>query len=124
MTERRVRRERARKRLAYQRAYRAAHFPAQQAYAAAWRDKHREWLRDYVATRRARQKGAFVERVYRRIVFKRDKGLCGICRKRVDPISNWHLDHIQPLSRGGAHCYANVQVAHPRCNVRKGAKWR
>jgi 5-methylcytosine-specific restriction endonuclease McrA len=33
-----------------------------------------------------------------------------------------HIDHIVPLSRGGLHCYANVQVAHSRCNLRKRNK--
>ena len=54
-------------------------------------------------------------------MFKRDKGRCGICRKKVDP-ADWHLDHIVPLSRGGEHSYANVQVTHPFCNESKGTK--
>jgi hypothetical protein len=40
---------------------------------------------------------------------------------RVDP-SDWHLDHIVPISRGGTHEPANVQVSHPRCNQSKAAK--
>jgi 5-methylcytosine-specific restriction endonuclease McrA len=42
-------------------------------------------------------------------------------RKKVDP-ANWHLDHVVPLSRGGEHSYANVQVAHPFCNLSKGPR--
>lgn len=32
------------------------------------------------------------------------------------------IDHIVPLSAGGAHSYANVQCACLRCNTRKGAR--
>jgi 5-methylcytosine-specific restriction endonuclease McrA len=32
------------------------------------------------------------------------------------------VDHIVPIMRGGVHSYANVQLAHPRCNRMKGAK--
>jgi 5-methylcytosine-specific restriction endonuclease McrA len=27
-----------------------------------------------------------------------------------------------PLARGGAHSYANVQLAHAMCNIKKGAR--
>jgi 5-methylcytosine-specific restriction endonuclease McrA len=30
------------------------------------------------------------------------------------------LDHIVPVSLGGTHTWANVQLAHLRCNVSKG----
>lgn len=62
-----------------------------------------------------------MERVYRSVLFRRDKGRCGLCGKKVDP-ANWHMDHIVPLSQGGEHSYANMQVAHPFCNVSKGAR--
>jgi 5-methylcytosine-specific restriction endonuclease McrA len=71
--------------------------------------------------RKARKHGAFVERVYRARVWARDKGTCHLCGLPVDPC-DWHLDHIVPLSRGGKHCYANVAVAHPYCNVARGAR--
>jgi 5-methylcytosine-specific restriction endonuclease McrA len=34
----------------------------------------------------------------------------------------WDLDHVIPLSKGGEHSYDNVQVTHPSCNRKKGAK--
>lgn len=70
--------------------------------------------------RRARLVGAFVETVDPAKVWKAHKGLCGICQKPVK--GAWHVDHILPLARGGQHSYANVQVAHPRCNLSKGAR--
>lgn len=91
------------------------------AWGKKWSDAHPDKRAEYAAARQARLLGQFVERVYRSVVFKRDKGICGICHKPVDP-SDWHLDHIIPISRGGEHSYANVQVTHPFCNVSKGAK--
>jgi len=70
--------------------------------------------------KKARQRNAFVEHVEGYIVFELDEGICGICS---DPIlEDFHVDHIIPLSRGGEHSYANVQAAHPRCNIKKGNK--
>jgi 5-methylcytosine-specific restriction endonuclease McrA len=33
-----------------------------------------------------------------------------------------NLDHIVPLSRGGSGLKENIQLAHRRCNLRKGAR--
>lgn len=45
-------------------------------------------------------------------------GLCAYCRKR----SGDTLDHLQPLSRGGAHSIANLLPACFRCNHSKKDK--
>jgi hypothetical protein len=106
---------------------------------AAWRDanpqRSREWFRSYMATKReesydahiantmvwqARSRGAeIVELVYPLVVLERDDGVCGICEQDVDPF-DFQVDHIVACRDGGEHSYANVQVAHPRCNVQKG----
>jgi len=71
--------------------------------------------------RRARKLSAFIEEVHPLVVLERDDGVCGICDEDVDPM-NFHVDHIEPLSKGGEHSYANTQVAHPVCNLRKAAR--
>jgi len=71
--------------------------------------------------RRSKKRGGFVEHVDPLVVFKRDKGLCGLCSLEVQASDKWHIDHVVPLSKGGAHSYANVQLAHARCNLSKGA---
>ena len=48
------------------------------------------------------------------------KGVCGICKKRIEPWEPMHLDHIVPLSRGGSNERKNLQAAHAVCNLRKG----
>ena len=61
-------------------------------------------------------------------IYKRDGGICGICGKQVDyyisspdPLSPT-MDHIRPIARGGKHSEKNLQLAHRRCNSKKGAK--
>lgn len=75
---------------------------------------------------RARLHLARVERVSRQRVFERDQRVCQLCYAPVDLSLRGpegpSLDHIIPLSRGGEHSYANVQLAHFRCNSRKGAR--
>ena len=61
---------------------------------------------------------AYIEDVDPLVVLERDDGICGICLDDVDP-TNFHVDHIFPISLGGEHSYANVQAAHPFCNVSK-----
>lgn len=74
---------------------------------------------------RARKFGVPYEPVNPMKVYARDGWVCQICGASVSPISAWpdpqskSLDHIIPLSKGGAHSYKNVQLAHLRCNVIK-----
>jgi 5-methylcytosine-specific restriction endonuclease McrA len=75
-----------------------------------------------VERREARLRGAsVVEDIDRQLVWERDEGICGICGESVDH-ADFHIDHIKPLALGGEHSYANVQVAHPFCNLSKGMK--
>lgn len=83
-------------------------------------DAERKRECDNAARYRARKRQALVEKVDREVVWERDEGICGLCGLPVER-SDWHLDHVVPLARGGEHSYANVQVAHPICNQRKGA---
>jgi 5-methylcytosine-specific restriction endonuclease McrA len=83
--------------------------------------RRRERKRLDQAVRRARKLGQFVESVDPQRVFERDEGICGICGGEVDR-EDFHVDHMVPLAKGGKHSYANVQLAHPACNLRKGAR--
>lgn len=74
-----------------------------------------------VDIRRRRMKVATqIEPVDIRVVARRDGWRCGICAGVVTK-KTWSLDHIVPLSRGGAHTYANVVLAHHLCNSKRGA---
>lgn len=43
---------------------------------------------------------------------------CHWCRKRVKTV-DVHVDHIVPLSKGGAHAVENLCVSCARCNLKK-----
>lgn len=84
--------------------------------------------RDTEARRRALKLGAHVEPYSRTQIALRDGYSCGICSSAVDmslrhphPLSA-SIDHVIPLSRGGADAPSNVQLAHFVCNVSKGAR--
>jgi 5-methylcytosine-specific restriction endonuclease McrA len=53
-------------------------------------------------------------------VIERDRGLCGICQRPTERDDEIHIDHIQPLSHGGATDLPNLQLSHAICNLRKG----
>lgn len=68
--------------------------------------------------------GAIVERFTPMEIFARDNWICQICKRKVLKKPHPHplsatLDHIVPLSQGGSHTKANVQLAHFLCNSRK-----
>lgn len=90
----------------------------------AWHEASIDNHRKRAALRRARgADGAFFEVVNPGVVYDRDGGVCGICDGWVFAGEEWHIDHIHPLSKGGAHSYANVQLAHAFCNLSKGTKF-
>lgn len=57
----------------------------------------------------------------------RDNYTCSLCGGSIQtdlpkrhPMSP-SMDHVQPISKGGAHTWDNLQAAHLRCNMSKGA---
>lgn len=48
------------------------------------------------------------------------KKVCYWCRAKC--ADEFHVDHYQPLSKGGEHRISNLVIACPRCNLRKSAK--
>lgn len=66
------------------------------------------------------------EKIIHLVVFERDEWICNICKELIDRRlrgNSWMratLDHIIPLSKGGAHTYDNVAAAHWLCNMKKG----
>jgi 5-methylcytosine-specific restriction endonuclease McrA len=127
----------------YRKRYNAANEDAIKAYAARYRDEHREerriktrewWQanpergRALIKKRRAIKAGVPHERVTIGYLFERDNGVCQLCRKRVDRGLRWPhpmapvADHIVPIILGGHDTKANQQLAHNICNSRKHVK--
>jgi len=96
----------------------------------AWGDGHGGWFHEEV-TAAAEALGLSVKppssprkkslaRSLRDAVVARDGLVCGLCSEPV-PLSDVHIDHRLPRSLGGTDEIDNLQVAHSRCNIRKGA---
>lgn len=72
---------------------------------------------------------AYDREVTLKAVYDRFGGICQICGKPTDwNDSSWGpsygamyptVDHIKPLSKGGAHTWDNVQLVHAICNSYK-----
>jgi len=75
--------------------------------------RHRAKTDERRRSERERQTGP----ISRQAIYQRDGGICGICRKPV-PADDFHLDHIDPT---GSHGPENLRIAHPLCNVHRGA---
>lgn len=135
----------------YRRAYDAAHAEERAAAKRAWYEANREWVlawpkrnparsaarfrrfREANRDRRAEDQrkrrvdglGLRVEDVDLDALWTGSCGLCGESLDRgliyPDPFSK-SIDHIVPLSLGGTHEAHNLQWAHLRCNVSKGAR--
>ena len=88
---------------------------------ATYRKGHPQQRAELERRRRARIAGVIVEAVSAASILSRDKGRCGICGKPVTP-EMLTLDHVVPIAMGGEHSYRNLQIAHRRCNERKGAR--
>lgn len=48
--------------------------------------------------------------------------ICQICLKTINDIEQATLDHIIPRAHGGHTTYNNIQLAHMKCNQKKGAQ--
>lgn len=111
---------------AYNAAYRAANPDIVREASAAWYRRNPERAAGYVAKRKALLRGNRGEPYSRREVFERDGWRCGICGLQILPDAVGRekatIDHIVPISRGGADSWDNVQAAHFSCNSSKGAR--
>jgi 5-methylcytosine-specific restriction endonuclease McrA len=67
--------------------------------------------------RRAETYGVAHEAYSRTEILKRWSHRCAYC----DALAT-HLDHVEPLSKGGTDTEANIVPACARCNLSKGAK--
>lgn len=74
--------------------------------------------RNSKARRRIIEKAGSVSLVEWKNILKIYKNKCANCGS----MEKMEMDHIYPLSRGGAHCVTNIQPLCRSCNASKGAK--
>lgn len=100
--------------------------PAKHAERLCSTDCRAHQRRAQGSARRATLRAAIVERVIPARIFDRDGWRCHICRRKLSPATAFPhrraatIDHLVPLSRGGAHEPANVKTACHACNAGKG----
>lgn len=118
--------EHRKEQILYLRSYHATHKEEAAAYIKAHSSKYAERS----ATRRALIAGALigatanqlaeVKEIYRRA--KEDpKVRCYLCGRLI-PKGERHVDHVDPLSKGGSHRPSNLAVACATCNLKKHDK--
>lgn len=122
------------------RQWRIANADRLREWTREYRDANREHLQEAGRAAYARNPEKYIERAARRRAMTAGSAVgpvdleslwtdsCGICGHALDrevcypdPMSK-SLDHIVPLSRGGAHEQSNLQWAHLFCDVSKGAR--
>lgn len=91
----------------------------------AWRQANPQKAAEYASRRRARRLSSATERYARSEIYDRDDWRCQLCGGKIrkgtrypNPMSP-SIDHIIPLTEGGADAPSNVQAAHLRCNRAK-----
>lgn len=52
-------------------------------------------------------------------LYKLQRGKCPCCKKALG--KDFHMDHIEPLSKGGENVDSNIQLLRSRCNLLKSA---
>lgn len=126
LDDKRYREKYREKRLFQEKIYRETHREIRNFWHRRWRKRNPEKVKTWGAARRARKRGATVEKVSPVEIFERDGWVCQLCGKKVNkrlkyphPMSA-SLDHILALARGGEHSQANVQLAHLVCHDRAG----
>lgn len=45
---------------------------------------------------------------------------CALCGERIENISDMHVDHVIPFSKGGLTIESNLQLTHAYCNLQRG----
>lgn len=109
--------ERTRERIAQ---WRAANPVRTRGYSSAFASRHPGRVRANTARQRARRRGSMVaqfsaEQLAQRLSMWPGCWMCGGPKESVD--------HVKPLSKGGAHILSNLRPACGRCNSVKGDRW-
>jgi len=109
--------------LVYAKAYSEKNSKAITEKARLWAienpDKVRAIKHNYKARRRSAEDSGMTSKALAQWAVSKEKSCywCGVACKE-----DYHIDHYEPLSKGGRHELENLVISCPSCNVRKNAK--
>jgi 5-methylcytosine-specific restriction endonuclease McrA len=92
--------------------------------ASAWK-KEAETIWSHISNESPVARGS-ISGTIRATIIQRDGHTCTYCGERGTATSDaagqaWHIDHVQPVSRGGQTIPGNLVLACSGCNLRKSA---
>ena len=92
-------------------------------YQVEYRKNNKEQYRIHDKKKHAKRRGAINQTEHKatakqiKELIRKSKNICYYCKSKCEPT----IDHIQPLSKGGAHSLDNLVVACKSCNCSKCA---
>lgn len=86
-----------------------------------WREDNKEVLRVHCINRRRKLAGGTLPKNIAEILMEKQSGICPCCLKPLG--TDYHIDHIVPVSKGGSNTEDNVQLLHSKCNMIKNDRW-
>jgi 5-methylcytosine-specific restriction endonuclease McrA len=89
-----------------------------------WRKKHPDKALDQCQRRRARKsltRPQITSQSAKGFILEKQHNRCCYCGRKFTEKNKPILDHLTPLSKGGAHVIENLAYACRSCNSRKGA---
>jgi 5-methylcytosine-specific restriction endonuclease McrA len=94
--------------------------PKKDEYCKRWKKENKEACNVHKRNRVARTKaGGKHTAADIKELFRKQRGKCICCRASLEDA--YHVDHIQPLARGGSNEKYNLQLLCPKCNHEKWA---
>ena len=91
-------------------------------YATKWARSNPDKVREKNLKRRANGiiKKGIISQIINENIFKYGIITCEACKKECE--SNYHIDHVLPISKGGNNNYDNLQILCTKCNLQKSIK--